>query len=205
MKALLVVDIQNDFLSGGALEVQEGDKIIPVVNRIISRFNLIVATKDWHPSDHKSFASNHKEKQAGERIRLKGLDQILWPDHCVQNSLGAAFSEDLETGCFSKIVEKGTDPEIDSYSGFYDNGHLKDTGLADYLNRRNVKEVYIVGLTTDYCVKFTALDAVREGFDTFVIKDCTRAVNLQPGDFEKAIREMKAAGVHILTSRELVV
>ena len=204
MNALLLIDIQNDFLPGGALAVPDGDRIIPVVNRLTKEFDIVVATMDWHPPHHKSFASSHKGKQVGEVVKLKGLDQILWPDHCIQNTYGAALSENLDTVHLENTFVKGTDPEIDSYSGFYDNGHLRATGLTDFLRHLKVKKVYIVGLATDYCVKYTAIDAVNEGFSTYVIKDCTRAVNLKPGDFEKAIEEMRKAGTHILTSKDLI-
>ena len=204
MKALLLIDIQNDFLPGGALEVKDGDDILPIVNQLIKKFKIVVATQDWHPSKHKSFASNHMSRHVGEIIKLHGLDQILWPDHCVQGTSGAKLSEQLDTSTLTKVFVKGTDPDIDSYSGFFDNGHLKSTGLSDYLRSESVNEVYIVGLATDYCVKFTALDSIHEGFRTYVIADGTKAVNLQPGDFEKAVKEMVEVGVKIVTSVDLL-
>ena len=204
MKALIIVDIQNDFLPGGALAVQNGDQIIPIVNQLIPEFDLVLATQDWHPADHGSFASNHADKIPGEIIDLHGLQQILWPDHCVQNSEGAAFSDKLEINNIQKVFQKGTDPSIDSYSGFFDNGKKKDTGLNDYLKTKNVTEVFIVGLATDYCVKFTAIDAAECGFKTSVIADATRAVNLQPNDGEKALEEMRQKGIHILNSSDIL-
>lgn len=203
MKVLLIVDIQNDFLPGGALEVGHGDAIIPIVNRILENFDLVVATQDWHPPDHKSFASNHENRKPGEIIKLKDLDQVLWPDHCIQGTPGSLLSDRLDTSSINRIFVKGTDPNIDSYSGFFDNGHLKSTGLGDYLKANYVDEVYIVGLATDYCVKFTALDSVAEGFKTYVIADGTRAVNLQPDDYDKAIMEMTETGVKVIDSRDL--
>jgi nicotinamidase/pyrazinamidase len=203
MKAFVIVDIQNDFLPGGALAVNRGDSIIPVVNQLAKRFELVVATQDWHPKDHKSFASNHLGKKPGEVIKLQGLDQILWPDHCVQNTHGAAFADRLEVSKINRIFVKGTDPDIDSYSGFFDNGHLKSTGLGDYLRKCDVDEVYIAGLATDYCVKFTALDSIDEGFKTCVFADATLAVNLHPDDYEKAIDEMRNEGVEVLVSQDL--
>ena len=203
MEALLLIDIQNDFLPGGALEVNHGDAILPIVNQLIKKFKLVIATQDWHPADHKSFASNHATRKVGDIIKLNGLDQILWPDHCVQGSFGAELSEKLDTSTLTKIFLKGTDPEIDSYSGFFDNGHLKSTGLSDYLKDLNVDKIYISGLATDYCVKYTALDAMREGFKTWVVVDGTRAVNLHTNDFEKAIKEMEAAGVKTISSEDL--
>ncbi|MCB0847700.1 MAG: bifunctional nicotinamidase/pyrazinamidase, partial [Bacteroidetes bacterium] len=173
-KALIIVDIQNDFLPGGALAVNEGDQIIPLVNSIQNQFDLIVATQDWHPANHGSFAANHQEKTPGEVIDLYGLTQVLWPVHCVQNSPGAEFASDLDMKEVAKIFHKGTDPNIDSYSGFFDNGRKKKTGLGDFLQSEGVTHVYVVGLATDYCVKYTALDAASLGFQTTVIKDACR-------------------------------
>jgi len=204
MKALIIVDIQYDFLPGGTLAVQEGDHIIPIVNKLEEKFDVIVATQDWHPADHGSFASNHENKNPGELIKLRGLDQVLWPDHCVQHTRGAEFSKGLNTEKIQKTFQKGTDPSIDSYSGFFDNGKRKDTGLNDYLKSQGVDEVYIVGLATDYCVKFTALDADECGYKTFVVADATRAVNLQPGDGEKTLKEMSQKGIRIIKSSELL-
>jgi len=204
MKALVVVDVQNDFLPGGALAVPEGDEVIPIINKLMEAFDWIIATQDWHPSGHGSFASAHPGKQPGEVIDLDGLQQILWPDHCVQDSPGAAFSDTLNTNTIIKVFEKGTDPGIDSYSGFFDNGHKKSTGLDGYLKENGIQKIYITGLATDYCVKFTALDAVQLGFDTFLIKDATRAVNLQPEDYDKAVNEMESAGVVILDSTDIL-
>jgi nicotinamidase/pyrazinamidase len=200
MKALIVVDIQNDFLPGGALAVSRGDEIIPIVNRLIPKFELVIATQDWHPANHGSFASNHPGKKPGELINLFGLNQILWPDHCVQNSFGASFSADLETGSITNVFQKGIDPRVDSYSGFFDNGKKKDTGLSQFLKDRNIDEVYIAGLATDYCVKYTAIDASELGFQTYVISDATRAVNLHDNDSEKALKEMHDKGISIIDS-----
>jgi nicotinamidase/pyrazinamidase len=199
MKALIIVDVQNDFLPGGALEVKDGDQVVPVINQLTDQFDLVVATRDYHPADHRSFASNHEGRKVGEVIDLNGLEQILWPDHCVEGSYGSEFSEDLNLARVDKIFKKGTNPEIDSYSGFFDNGHRQDTGLGDYLKSKDVDTVYIVGLAMDYCVKFTALDAQELGFKTHVIRDATRAVNLQPGDFERSEEELKKAGVHVIS------
>ena len=198
-KALIIVDIQNDFLPGGALAVNEGDQIIPLVNSIQNQFDLIVATQDWHPANHGSFAANHQEKSPGEVIDLYGLAQVLWPVHCVQNSPGAEFASDLDMKEVAKIFHKGTDPNIDSYSGFFDNGRKKKTGLGDFLQSEGVTHVYVVGLATDYCVKYTALDAASLGFQTTVIKDACRGVNLQPNDTEDALSEMLAKGIKIMT------
>src|SRR6185437_15658622 len=159
MKALIVVDVQNDFLPGGALAVPEGDRVVPVCNRLMEVFEVVIATQDWHPVDHASFAVNHPGHSAGDVIDLNGLPQVLWPVHCVQETRGAMFAPGLEAGRCTGVFRQGTDTEIDSYSGFFDNGHRKATGLGEYLAGLNVSDVYVCGLATDYCVKFTALDA----------------------------------------------
>ncbi len=198
MDALIVVDIQNDFLPGGALAVPDGDAVIGVANGLVERFDLVIATQDWHPAGHKSFASSHPGCEVGQQIQLNGLEQILWPDHCVQGSQGAEFAGELNSDQFNKVFQKGADPQIDSYSGFFDNGHLKSTGLADFLKQQGVVHCFVIGLATDYCVKFTALDAKQLGFETTVIKSACRAVNLSPTDEEHSLAEMQQAGVNIL-------
>lgn len=199
-QALIIVDVQHDFLPGGALPVPEGDQVIPVINRLQSQFELVVATQDWHPPGHGSFASAHPGRRPGEVIELHGLPQVLWPDHCVQGTFGAELARGLETSRIARIFQKGTDPGVDSYSGFFDNGHRHDTGLAEYLRQQGVGIVRVAGLATDYCVKYTALDAVRLGFETHLFLPACRGVNLQPGDVERAVEEMRAAGVRILSS-----
>lgn len=203
-EALILVDIQNDFVPGGALPAQNGREVMPVANKLIDCFYFVVATQDWHPKDHKSFAANHEGKEVGDVIELNGLEQILWPVHCVQNSRGAEFVNGLYADQINKVFKKGLDPEIDSYSGFYDNGHQRATGLGDYLEKQNVETVYIAGLATDVCVKYTALDAVKLGFDTYVVIDCCRGVNMKAGDIERAIEEMKDTGVEMVQSDQLV-
>ena len=203
MKALILVDLQNDFIPGGALPVPEGDAVIPLANRMQDCFELVVATQDWHPADHGSFAVNHPGGKPGDVIDLNGLKQILWPVHCVQNTRGADLARGLITDRLKRIFRKGTDPGIDSYSGFYDNGHRKDTGLGDYLKGKGVTDVYILGLATDYCVKLTALDACQLGFATFLIEDACRGVDLKHGDVAQAIEDMKQAGVTVLKSRDI--
>ncbi len=194
-RALLLVDLQNDFVRGGALAVPAGDDVIPIANRLMPHFEVVVATQDWHPADHQSFASNHAGLTVGDRFDLHGLPQIAWPDHCVQGTSGANFAPTLNTTLIQHIVRKGDSPEIDSYSGFFDNGCRRATGLEQYLREANVSDVYIMGLATDYCVKYTALDAVRLGFTTYLIEDGCRGVDLQPGDSQRAIEAMRAAGV----------
>ncbi|MDQ1589615.1 MAG: nicotinamidase/pyrazinamidase [Pyrinomonadaceae bacterium] len=183
--ALILVDIQNDFCPGGSLAVKEGDRIVPAVNELQKRFALVVATKDWHPAGHSSF-------------------ETLWPPHCVQETAGAEFVAALDTSRVARVFLKGTDLEIDSYSGFFDNEHLRATGLGDYLKERGVTDVVVVGLATDYCVKFTALDAVMLGFNTTVVADACRGVEVNEGDTRRAFAEMAAAGVHITESRQLL-
>lgn len=203
-KTLLLTDLQNDFMPGGALAVAGGNQLVPLANRLMTAFSLIVATQDWHPAGHGSFAANHEGRHPGEQIELDGLHQVLWPVHCVMETPGAAFHRDLEVDRIDRIFRKGTDPRIDSYSGFYDNGHRKATGLGDYLRGKGVREIYICGLTTDYCVRFTALDAVREGFGVCLITDACRGVDLSPGDVDRAIAEMREAGVRMGTVGDIV-
>ena len=203
MRALILVDIQNDFLPGGALAVTGGDQVVPIANAMQTRFDVLVATQDWHPSDHGSFASQHDGREPGETIELSGLQQVLWPDHCVQDTMGADFAPRLEIHRLHEVFRKGTDPAVDSYSGFFDNARRNDIGLDAYLKLQGVEEVFVMGLATDYCVKFTALDALDLGFSTTVIEDGCRGVDLQPGDADKALAEMRDKGVRIARSSEL--
>ena len=202
-EALLIVDVQNDFIPGGALAVSEGDLIVPIINQLQEKFQHVIATQDFHPSDHGSFAIQHPGKNPGEMIELAGLPQVLWPVHCVQGSQGADFHPELETKSWEMIFQKGKNPEVDSYSGFFDNARRGDTGLAAYLQENQIDTVFICGLALDYCVKFTALDAKSLGFDTYLIEDATRAVNLSPTDGELAIQEMKEKGIHIISSKSI--
>jgi nicotinamidase/pyrazinamidase len=203
MKALVVVDVQNDFLPGGALAVPDGDAVIPVVNRLMPRFPLVVATQDWHPPDHGSFAANHPGRAVFEQVQLNGLPQTLWPVHCVQGTPGAELAAALARDRIAKVFPKGTDPGIDSYSGLFDNGHRRSTGLGEWLRARGVTDLYVCGLATDYCVKFTALDAVQMGFKTHLIEDACRGVNLRPGDVADALATMQRAGVALVRSADL--
>ncbi len=203
MKALILVDIQYDFCPGGSLAIPEGDEIVPIANRVQKKFDLIVATQDWHPRGHGSFASTHG-KPMYEVIGINGSSQTLWPDHCVQGSHGADLVAPLEKARIARIFQKGTDPRIDSYSGFLDADHRNSTGMADFLREHHVTRVYIAGLATDYCVKYTAIDAAQLGFEAYVIADACRGVNLQPGDSAAAIAEMEAAGVKIIRSSAIL-
>ena len=204
MNALLVVDIQNDFLPGGALAVPDGDRVVPIINRLMDHFDLVLATQDWHPPGHGSFAASHPNRQPGDVIDLNGIPQVLWPVHCVQHSAGAAFSAELRTDRFAKIFQKGIDPNIDSYSSFFDNAKLRSTGLGDYLRQRGVQEIFVCGLATDYCVKYSVLDSKYLGIRTHVIEDACRGVNLRPDDSKDAIAEMRAAGASIIDSGEIL-
>ncbi|WP_040670379.1 bifunctional nicotinamidase/pyrazinamidase [Nitritalea halalkaliphila] len=195
--ALVIIDAQLDFMPGGALAVQEGDQIVPFINALQADFQTIIATQDWHPENHGSFAANHDGKSPGEWIELEGLQQVLWPVHCVQGSPGADFHPELDRSRWMRIFQKGQNPGVDSYSGFFDNNQVVDTGLHAYLQSLGVTELTCVGLAADYCVKFTVLDALRLGYQVHVPAAGTRAVNLQEGDFERALAEMQQAGATI--------
>jgi len=200
MRALILVDLQYDFCPGGALAVPDGDATIAIANRVMPHFSTVVVTQDWHPADHKSFAVNNPGTKPGDVIDLDGIQQIMWPAHCVQETPGAEIHGGLDRAKVADLIKKGTDPDFDSYSGFFDNGHKKSTGLGDYLQQRWIKQVYVMGLATDYCVKYTALDARNLGFDVFLIEDGCRAVEIKPGDGDRAIEEMRAAGVNVVES-----
>ncbi len=204
MRALLLVDLQNDFMPFGALPVADGDAVVPVANAIVSRFPLVVASQDWHPASHGSFASAHPGSAPGDVIELAGVDQVLWPDHCVQDMPGASFHSALDVGRVDHVVRKGEDPAVDSYSAFFDNDRRRDTGLAAYLEERGVDELVVMGLATDYCVRATVLDACALGFGVTVIEDGCRAVEVAPGDSERAFADMRAAGARVISAAELV-
>jgi nicotinamidase/pyrazinamidase len=199
-RALVLVDIQNDFCPGGALAVRRGDEVVGVANRLTRHFELVVATQDWHPREHGSFAANHPGKEPYQVIDLHGLEQVLWPVHCVQDSRGAELHPELDRTRIARIFPKGTDATIDSYSGFHDNGRRRSTGMGEWLKGQGVGTVYVVGLATDYCVKFTALDARKDGFDAFLVEDACRAVELEAGDGDRAIDAMRGAGVVVIDS-----
>lgn len=206
MKALLLIDLQNDFCKGGALEVKDGEKVIPIANLLIEKFkksgNLVIATKDWHPISHKSFAQNSNGR-IGETGTLNGLSQIWWPVHCVENTSGSEFHPNLDKN-IDNIIYKGNNKEIDSYSGFFDNGKLTKTNLDNILKKNNIKTIYIMGLATDFCVKFTVLDGLELGYEIFLIEDGCRGVNLQKNSSENAIKEMKNKGAIIIKSSDIL-
>ena len=201
MKTLLVIDVQNDFMPGGSLAVPNGDEIIPVINRVQDRFDLIVATQDWHPKMHSSFAVNHDNKSDFESIEWQGKIQTLWPKHCVEGSKGAELHSELDTTKYEAIFRKGTDVNIDSYSAFYDNNHLKATGLTGYLKEKEVSKLYFCGLASDICVYFSVRDAIKEGFECYFIEDAAKPLDIDA--FEVIKTEMINMGVQIITS-ELV-
>lgn len=202
--ALILTDIQNDFLPGGALAVSEGDQIVPIINSLMDYpFDLIIATQDWHPQDHGSFAPQH-HKKPGEYVKLAELDQILWPVHCVQDTWGAELASQLKRDRINHIAYKGMDKTVDSYSAFFDNGHQHSTGLHEYLQKNGVTHLTFVGIATDYCVKYSVLDALNLGYTVQVISDACRGVNLSPSDSEKALEEMKHKGASIITSKQLL-
>jgi nicotinamidase/pyrazinamidase len=198
MKALILVDLQNDFMPGGALAVRDGDATVGVANRLLGSYALVVATQDWHPPEHRSFAMNNPGRSVGELGELEGLPQVMWPAHCVQGTRGAELHADLDKTKIHAVFPKGTDPAIDSYSGFADNGHRRSTGLGEFLKARGVTSVDVLGLATDYCVKFTALDALHEGLRVRLLREGCRAVDLTEGDGERAIAELRAAGVEVV-------
>lgn len=200
MKTLLLVDLQNDFLPGGALAVPEGDQVVPVANRLMPHFDLVIASQDWHPPNHGSFASQHPGHQVGDVIELDGLEQILWPDHCVQGTPGAEFAPGLHTDRIEHVFCKGVDPRIDSYSALFDNAHRRSTGVDQYLRQRGVDRLHIMGLATDYCVKFTVLDALKCGLHVRVIADGCRGIERQPGDIDRALDAMRKAGAEVVSS-----
>jgi nicotinamidase/pyrazinamidase len=202
MKTLIIVDLQYDFLPGGSLAVPGGDEIIPVVNRLTKHFDLVVATQDWHPPDHSSFASNHPGKNPFDRIDLGGIEQVLWPDHCVQGTKGAELAVELDTSRVEAIFRKGMDPGIDSYSGFFDNGHIKSTGLGDYLKGKKADRLYVVGLAGDYCVCYTVMDALMLGFRAGLIEDATRAIS--DAGYQTALLTMREKGAEVISSSDFI-
>ncbi|HSH95966.1 MAG TPA: bifunctional nicotinamidase/pyrazinamidase [Roseimicrobium sp.] len=196
-KALIVVDVQTDFCPGGALAVPAGNEVVAVINGMLNHYDIIVATRDWHPRGHCSFASSHPGQKIGDRVDLEQGTQLLWPDHCIQGTAGAEFTKGLNSSVIAKVFNKGIDKDIDSYSGFFDNGAARSTGLDKFLKDSKVQEVYIAGLATDYTVKYTALDSAKAGFKTTVLLEGCRGLNVTAGDVDRAIAEMKRSGVTV--------
>ena len=203
MRALLLIDLQCDFMPGGALPVPEGDAVVPVANRLMDSFGLVVASQDWHPADHLSFASQHPGHQPLEEIDLDGIKQTLWPDHCVQGTRGAELHHELRTGSIDRVIRKGVDRRYDSYSAFFDNARQRQTELEACLREQSVEEVVLLGLATDFCVLYSALDAVDLGFRVTVARDGCRGIDHPAGSVAAAWRKMEAAGATLLNSKEL--
>ena len=200
---LIVVDVQNDFCPGGGLAVAEGDRVVPVINELPSKFERIVATQDWHPGNHISFATNNPGSSTYDLKNINGIEQVLWPEHCIQGTKGAEFHPDLLTDSFQLIVRKGWKVGIDSYSAFIENDRKTITGLEGYLSALCTEHVFICGLATDYCVYFSALDCLSLGYKTSVVIDACRGVDSPEGNVENSIADMKAKGVRIINSGEL--
>lgn len=203
MKALLVIDLQNDFCPGGALEVPNGDTIIPTINELSEEFDIVLQTQDWHPAGHSSFASSHKGKEPFETTEMPYGTQVLWPDHCVQGTEGAAFHPDLKTNRSQLVIRKGFRKQIDSYSAFFENDDETTTGLTGYLRDRGVDSLYVVGLAADFCVKWSVLDGIKEGFDLFVVEDAVKGIDLD-GSVDQAWEEMMEAGANKISSQDLL-
>ena len=199
---LIIIDIQNDFCPGGALEVPMGDKIVPLVNRLMGHFANRILTQDWHPCDHISFASNHPDSEPFSTITVSYGDQILWPDHCMQKTHGAAFHPDLDTNKCELILRKGFHRAIDSYAAFFENDKPTDTGLTGYLRARDLKNLYLAGLALDYCVLYSALDACKAGFEVYVIEDACCAINID-NSLAHARKQLNKANVNIIQSPDI--
>ena len=204
MECFLVVDMQNDFMPGGPLGVPGADRIVPVINSLMNKFSLVIVTHDWHPYDHMSFVTSHPGRKVGEIINVKGVEQILWPVHCVRNTHGAELVTGLNKTTIESYFYKGTDKWIDSYSAFFDNARRKSTGLGEYLQSRNVREIAIAGVATDYCVLYTAVDALDLGFSVTIIEDACCGINLDPDDVKEAFATMKEKGAKIVSSKDII-
>ena len=203
MKALLIVDVQNDFCPGGALEVPEGERVVPVINSLLPHFDAVIQTQDWHPAGHHSFASAHNGKEPFDSIEMEYGNQVLWPDHCVQGSEGAAFHPDLETSKTQVIIRKGFRKEIDSYSAFYENDNKTKTGLTGYLKTRDIDTLFVTGLATDFCVKWSVLDGIKDGFNLLVVEDAVLGIDVD-GSVDTAWKEMKEAGAKTVNSDQIL-
>ncbi len=203
MTALVIIDMQNDFMPGGALGVPGADELFPLINWLMPKFPLVLATQDWHPPDHVSFAENHPGKKPGDVVLVRGTPQILWPVHCVCHTSGAELVSGLNRELIKDVFFKGSDPEIDSYSAFFDNEQRKSTGLADYLHSQQVTHIFLVGVATDYCVLYSALDALSLGFAVTVIRDACRGIDLKEGDVDRSLALMQEKGAQIISSRSL--
>ena len=202
-RVLLVIDVQNDFCPGGSLAVEDGDEVVPVVNRIMPAFSRVVASQDWHPPGHVSFASAHPGQRPLDVVDAGGIEQVLWPDHCVQGTRGAELHPRLETGRIGLLLRKGMRPGLDSYSAFFENDHRTDTGLRHYLKGLSLREVFVCGLATDYCVFSSAMDARKLGFQVTLVRDACRGVGFPEGSIQRAVDVMLKAGVRLTNSSEI--
>jgi nicotinamidase/pyrazinamidase len=202
MTALLIVDMQNDFMPDGALGIPRANEVIPVINQLIDHFDIVLATKDWHPKNHVSFASSHGKK-VGDKIKVHDKIQMLWPDHCIQNTKGADLAFELNSKKINKIFTKGIEEKVDSYSAFFDNNQNKATNLEDYLKENNIKKLYIVGVATDYCVKFSALDSHELGYDVYIIEDGCMAIEKKKE--KQNLFGLKKKGIQIISSKDLFI
>ena len=203
MKALILIDIQNDFMPWGSVGIEKSDEIIPMANLLIEQFDLVVASQDWHPANHQSFAANHPWRKPGQIIEINGKPQLLWTMHCVQDTLGAELVDALEKEKISKIIQKGSSSEVDSYSAFFENYHKKSSDLEAYLKGKQVEEVFIMGLAAEFGVKYTATDAVEFGFKTSVISDACRWFDPSYENIDNSIKEMKSQGIQLIQSADL--
>lgn len=201
MRALIIVDMQNDFMPWGSLPTKGADAIVPLINALMDQFPLVLATKDWHPKDHISFAASHPGSHVGDVVKVGRQQQILWPVHCVQHTKGAEFVAGLNTNRIEHVFHKGSDRMVDSYSTFFDNARQRETGLEKYLHSRGIEEIAIAGLATEYCVLYSVLDALELGFAVTVYADACRAINLHPEDGENAFELMEEKGATIITSQ----
>jgi len=208
--ALIVVDMQNDFLPGGSLPVEEGDLIIEEINMTAKKFKkcggFIVLTQDWHPKNHLSFASNHKGRNPGDELMAENgaIGPVLWPDHCVQNSHGAKFHEDLEVHLSDKIIQKGMNPNVDSYSGFRENDEKTETRLREYLESKSIKRIFVCGLALDYCCYFTAMDGVDFEYQVYFLVNLTKGINLPEGNIKNALENMKQKGIKFVNKASFI-
>lgn len=201
--SLLIIDVQNDFCPGGTLPVPKGDEVVPIINAVMVHFGSVVATQDWHPPGHVSFASTHAGKAPFDKVMVNGIEQVLWPDHCVQGSSGAAFHPDFDASRLHLILRKGLRPDLDSYSAFFENDRKTPTGLASYLKEINVNTVWVCGLAADVCVFYSAMDAVRLGFETVIIEDAVRGVDMPAGNVLRTRDKMKVAGIRFAWSEDI--
>ncbi len=202
MRALVIVDMQNDFMPSGALGIPRADQIIPTINQLSKRFSLVVASMDWHPKNHVSFALAHPGKNVGDTVMVGSYPQVLWPVHCIQDTFGSAITSKLDVENIQAFFHKGTDPLVDSYSTFFDNERKRSTGLENYLREKKVTEIFFVGIATEYCVLYSSFDAIDLGFGVYVVKDACMAINLDANDESKALHAMAAKGAKIISSSE---